>query len=74
MRLIYAHNGRDVLPGDTVQDFRGDWLEVVCGEKPRHAGSEGYVVVKEAGISGTRRFYASVIGAKWIEREDRAVA
>jgi hypothetical protein len=72
MRLIYEHNGRDVLPGDTVQTGKGEWYEVVQGEKPRHASSEGYVLVKDP--IGTRRFYASVIGAKWIEREDRVIA
>lgn len=70
MRLIYEHNGRDVLPGDTVQTGKGEWYEVLRGEEPRHASSEGYVLVKNGQSTQPRRFYASVIGAKWIERMD----
>jgi hypothetical protein len=68
MKLIYEHNGRPVLPGDTVQTGCGEWYEVVRGEEPQHVASEGRVIVKDA--SGTRSFYVSVIGAKWIERTD----
>lgn len=70
MRLIYEHNGQDVHPGDTVR-CPVDWYEVVQGIEPRHAASEGHVLVKDDAMpSGTRLFYASIIGAKWIERTD----
>lgn len=71
MRLIYEATGKEVIPGDKAKTFRGEKVEVVSIEKPRHAGSTGRVNVEFEKGEPTTSFYPSVIGAKWIEREDQ---
>jgi len=74
MRLVYDKTGVEVKVGDkvTLFDCDGDptHYTVVRGIKPHKPASSGFVEVKSRrGDSHT--FYASVIGATWIEREDR---
>ena len=58
-----------VKVGDEVLDFRGDKLIVRGGTSPHKVGSAGYVDVTEPGNAHVGRYYATVIGAKWINDE-----
>jgi hypothetical protein len=69
MKLVYSGSRREVKVGDLAQTFRGEFVEVVSIEKPRHAGSTGRVYVKFDGSSGSREFFPGVIDAKWVESE-----
>ncbi|MDR3502928.1 MAG: hypothetical protein P4L79_10120 [Legionella sp.] len=80
MRLVYKDTGVEVKIGDKVKDFRGEPLIVTGWRKPHKPSSSGFVSVvdadeyvdlKEDGRSHGSEFYAGVIGAEWIEREDR---
>lgn len=70
MRLVYEKTGKPVSVGDVVQTSREELVMVEYFSKPHKPSSEGKVIVMFQG--GQRReFYVSVIGAAWIEREDR---
>ena len=72
MRLIYVKTGLPVAVGDVVNDFRGDKAEVTYFAKPHKSCSEGKVSIKEPGTdSMSHECYVSVIGAEWVDREDR---
>ena len=71
MRLVYKSTQKEVKKGDG-HVIRGDVLVVAGWEKPRHPGSTGRVYVREESGKMSREYYPSVIGAEWIEREDRA--
>lgn len=70
MRLVYKATQQPVKVGDQVQIGNGEFavLDFLPPHKPE---AQGKVAVGYAGESGTL-FYVSVIGAEWIEREDRA--
>jgi len=73
MRLVYTsddNTGKEVAKGDTVELSSGEMVTVDSIEKPRHGGSTGRVYIKyeNGSIQG---YYPSVVGAEWIEREDR---
>lgn len=70
MRLIYEDTGKDVKVGDLVQTFRGDEVVVEHIAKPHSPASTGRVYVSRHDGSEAE-FFPSVIGAKWIEREDQ---
>lgn len=72
MRLVYTATQEPVALDDTVTTAKGDNLVVKGFIKPRHAGSTGRVIVGGEGFTETTDYYPSVIGAEWIEREDRA--
>jgi hypothetical protein len=72
MRLIYTETREPVCVGDFV------WLSnskkparVVHFTKPHKPSSSGKVTVKEDDNERTSEYYVGVIGAEWIEREDR---
>lgn len=73
MRLIYSATGREVQLGDTV--MIGDDPHIVTYfTKPHKPSSSGHVCIRW--VNETRNglgneYYVSVIGAKWIEREDQ---
>lgn len=72
MKLIYERTGEEVKVEDRVKIGKG-WATVKEFTQPHKPSSTGRVYVKMAGqtngnLSG---FFPSVIGAKWIEREDR---
>lgn len=67
MRLVYTNNAQPVAVGDTLLidgvEHRVDYFR-----PPAHAGSSGKVIVRKVGEHhGSREYYVSVIGAKWIE-------
>lgn len=66
MRLIYEATGKEVKVGDIAYTKQGEPVEVEYFAPPHKPSSEGKFSVKRGG-----EFYVSVIGAKWIEREDR---
>lgn len=74
MKLVYEESGEEVKIGDVVILGRnGDNYIVANIEKPRHSGSTGrvYVYLEDGKPTETQGFYPGVIGAEWIEREDR---
>jgi hypothetical protein len=70
MRLVYKANGNEVKVGDVVTDSRGNKCVVKYFAEPHKPSSEGKIYVEDENGFG-REFYVSVIGAEWIEREDR---
>jgi hypothetical protein len=62
-----------VLDLSVCTDWRdGDVVQVSYFRTPHKPASEGKVSVAALdGTGGTREYYVSVIGAQWIEREDR---
>jgi hypothetical protein len=73
MRLVYEASGKEVVVGDTVH-LDGNAYTVWYFDKPHKPASSGKVFIRpisnENGFSA--EYYVSVIGAKWIEREDQA--
>lgn len=69
MKLVYETNGNEVKEGDTVH-LRDEAVTVTSIIKPAHGGSTGRVYVAPKGMRSVG-FFPSVIGAKWIEREDQ---
>lgn len=75
MRLVYTEGpkkGEEVKIGDTAQTFRGETVTVEFFRPPHKAASAGKVSVSFPGSEWQQEFYVSVIGAEWVEREDRA--
>jgi hypothetical protein len=72
MRLVYEKNGKEVKVGDTVHLDSGAYT-VWYFDKPHKPASSGKVFIRpisnENGFS--HEYYVGVIGAVWIEREDR---
>lgn len=71
MRLIYSDTKTEVSSGDIVRAKNGQIFEVMSITKPHHPGSTGRVHVKEADNGWSQGFFPSVIGAEWVDREDR---
>ena len=77
MRLIYEDTGEEVKTGDNILMKDGSCWIVDFFREPHKPSSSGKVYILPAGeidglrMAGGREFYVSVIGAKWIEREDR---
>jgi hypothetical protein len=86
MRLVYEDTKKEVQIGDKVELSHGDTATVLAFNKPHKPSSSGKVIVERVGLvelsDGTilsdqpyhREYYVSVIGAVWIEREDRGEA
>lgn len=72
MRLVYKATGKEVKVGDIATMRDGNQCEVKYFRPPHKSSSSGKVTVKEVGCSCDMEYYVSVIGAEWIEREDRA--
>jgi len=69
MKLVYDDTQEPVAIGDTLH--REDGNLVVTGfRKPHKAASSGFVWVKNS-AGNEHQYYVSVIGATWINREDR---
>ena len=73
MRLVYKADGCEVKVGDTVV-VNSEVLTVTYFRKPTSPASSGKVSVKSTGSAYDAEYYVSVIGAEWIEREDRGEA
>lgn len=70
MRLVYTATGKPVLPGD-IHTINGFELRVAHTPQPHKPDSEGKIDFYSAGGIMGPTYYCSVIGAEWIEREDR---
>lgn len=73
MRLVYTATQAEVKVGDIVE-LDGEKQKVHYFRQPHKPASEGKVTVAPLSRPRTvnmREYYVSVIGAEWIEREDR---
>lgn len=71
MKLVYVDTGKPVQVGDVVTLRDGEKATVSYFREPHKPASEGKVTVSHGENDMGREFYVSVIGARWIEREDR---
>ena len=75
MRLVYNFGGAEVQIGDKCVLRDNEEVEVVGIQEPHKPESTGRVHVIPAGTDADdgmpMSYFPSVIGAKWIEREDR---
>ena len=76
MRLVYTKYssmpaGQQVMVGDRLKIGDGEWVEVSYFREPHKSSSEGKVSVRHQLDGWTSEYYVSVIGAEWIDREDR---
>lgn len=72
MRLVYNDYGKEVKVGDEVTLRDGVKARVTHFAKPHKPASSGKVNVETIiEPTQTAEYYVGVIGAKWIEREDR---
>jgi hypothetical protein len=71
MNLVYKNSGNPVAIGDVVETFRGDRVEVTYFREPTSSSSEGKVSCKNVDSDWQQEYYVGVIGAQWINREDR---
>jgi len=73
VKLVYEKTNEEVKIGDELRFLRcGDEIDakVTYFRKPNSPASSGKVSIEYAdGV--TVEFYVGVIGARWIEREDR---
>ena len=69
MKLVYSINNDPVQLGDLVTLSDGTEVKIHYFRKPHKPESSGKVTVQEHGT--TREYFVSVIGAKWIDREDQ---
>lgn len=75
MQLVYTATQKPVTKGDTVE-INGQQLVIEYFAKPHKCSSQGKVSLRPADQpeetpNGGSEYYVSVIGAEWIEREDR---
>lgn len=71
MKLVYLATMKEVKVGDIVDKGEGEMLEVTYFRKPHKSNSEGKVSVVTVNTDRRWEYFVSVIGAVWIEREDR---
>lgn len=77
MKLVYTKSqkgitvGQDVKVGDKVRLLHLGLCEVTFFRPPHKPSSEGKINLKAIGAKVESEFYVKVIGAEWIEREDR---
>ena len=69
MKLVYDKTGEEVKVGDPV-DISGRAASVTYFREPHNPASSGKVTIKY-GDGDSMEYYVGVIGATWIEREDR---
>ena len=72
MRLVYTTCQKEVAIGDKVHVHNSGVMLVTGIQKPHNPASTGRVYVKPLDGGSEGSYYPSVIGAEWIEREDRA--
>jgi hypothetical protein len=71
MRLVYTATGQNVSVGDVVT-VRDRPHTVGFFRPPSNPASSGKVTVwPEGNRAAAREYFVSVIGAEWIDREDR---
>ena len=71
MRLVYTDTGKEVQKGDVAVLRDGKTAIVNSFPKPHKPASSGLVYITTE-TENERGYYVAVIGAEWIEREDRA--
>ena len=73
MKLIYTNDNEEVSINDIV-DIRGIKHRIVDLSPPHKPSSSGHVYVQrftDTSSASVNRYYVGVIGAEWIDREDR---
>lgn len=70
MRLVYEKSGLEVQVGHKVVGPHGEVFTVEYFREPHSPASSGKITIKDF-QDHTHEFYVGIIGAKWIEREDR---
>lgn len=71
MRLVYEKNQQqEVKIGDKVT-LDGDELTVEYFRPPHSPTSSGKITVRHVEHRWSAEYYVGIIGAVWIEREDR---
>ncbi|MFN3573610.1 MAG: hypothetical protein ACK4TR_08795 [Phenylobacterium sp.] len=69
LTLVHKATGEPCREGDSVTSFRGEPATVTGGTAPRHPGSTGRVLVRDAISRGQSvEFYPSVFGLAWVAR------
>jgi len=71
MKLVYKDTNNEVKVGDSVILFDGTVGKVTYFRPPHKSSSSGKVSIRMDGDSFDSEYYVSVIGAEWVEREDR---
>ncbi len=73
MRLVYEETGEEVKIGDVVDIGMSEMVTVDYFRPPHKPSSSGKVTVGfgKDNRGGQIEYYVGVIGAEWIEREDR---
>ena len=72
MKLTYDKTGEEVKIGDICCTCGSSQIvEVRHFDPPHKPASEGKVTVGSIGHDNSQEFYVGIIGAAWIEREDR---
>lgn len=71
MKLVYKETGKIVSVGDIADTGRGEMVEVTYFRPPHKPASSGKVCVKTVNTERTAEYFVGVIGAEWVEREDR---
>lgn len=72
MKLVYKDTGKEVEAGDIGTFGNTDEeYEVIYFAKPHSPNSSGKVTVRQPDADFDDEFFVGVIGAEWIEREDR---
>jgi hypothetical protein len=71
MKLVYTETGTEVKVGDIADTGRGELVEVVYFRQPHKPSSSGKVSVKTVNTDRPSEYFVGVIGAEWINREDR---
>jgi hypothetical protein len=72
MRLIYTASGELVKVGDQVM-VGAELYVVLYFREPHKPSSSGKATVSLVGYSQQSEYYVSVIGAEWVDREDRKI-
>ena len=70
MKLVYK-SGVEVRVGDIVK-VDGEESRITFFRPPHSPASSGKVSIEGIGAGLSGEFYVSIIGAEWIDREDRA--
>ena len=71
MKLVDKETGKEVKVGDIITMSDGEKCEVTYFKPPHKPSSSGKVLVKFENRNCNMEYYVGVIGAEWIEREDR---
>lgn len=71
MRLVYTTTQQPVRVGDTITNYDGRSYTVEYFAQPHKPASSGKITVCDTQTNIRSEYYVGVIGAEWIEREDR---